>query len=46
MENKVDDTYFLCELAESMETEYYTFGAYSDYSGMDVKNIKNPIFEK
>lgn len=46
MDKKINDTYFLCKLAESLETEFYTFGIYSDFNGMDVKNIKNPIFEK
>lgn len=46
MDEKITDTYLLCKLAESMETDFYTFGAYSDYNGMDVQNLKNPIFEK
>ena len=46
MEKIITDMDFLIELAESLETEFYTFGAYSDYNGMDVKNLKNPIFSK
>lgn len=44
-DKKIKDSDLLVKLAESLKTNYYTFGAYADYNGLDVKNIKNPIVE-
>lgn len=46
LKKKFTDSDFLYKMIEESETDYYTFGAYSDFNGMDVKNIKNPIFDK
>lgn len=46
MAKKYTDSDFLSKMINESETDYYTFGAFSDYNGMDVKNIKNPIFDK
>lgn len=45
MGKKITDSDLLIELTKSMMTDYYTFGAYIDYNGLDVKNLKNPIFK-
>lgn len=41
----ITDGELLAKMAEEMQTEYYTFGAYTEYDGMDVKNLKNPLFD-
>lgn len=35
-------------LKESLNGEDYCrfYGAHTDYNGLDVKNLKNPVFEK
>lgn len=46
MENKkIMDSDILNKMIENMETDYYTFGAFTDYNNMDVKNLKNPLIE-
>ena len=46
MENKkIMDSDILNQMIENMETDYYTFGAFTDYNDMDVKNLKNPLIE-
>ena len=45
MEKKFTDENLLQKLCEKLKTKYYTFGAYSDYNGLDVKNLKNPFIE-
>ena len=46
VKKKFTDSDFLYKMIEETETDFYTFGAYSDFNGMDVKNLKNPIFDK
>lgn len=43
---KVTDEDLLYQMIKETETDYYTFGAYTDYNNLDVKNLKNPIFDK
>lgn len=43
MAKKITDSDLLISLSKSLETDYYTFGAYYDYNGMDVKNLKNQL---
>ena len=43
---KIMDSELLRKDSEKLKTDYYTLGAYTDYNGMDVKNLKNPIFDK
>ena len=45
MDNKITDSDLLNEMCSKLTTEFYTFGAYSEYDGLDVKNIKNEIIE-
>lgn len=45
MGKKIKDEELLIKMEESLKTDYYTFGAYTDYNGLDVKNIKTPIVE-
>lgn len=45
MEKKIYDSDLLRQLNEQLITNYYYLGAYSDYNGMDVKNIKNEIID-
>lgn len=39
----ITDGELLIKMMESMETDYYTFGAYTNYDGLDIKNLKNPF---
>ena len=43
---KVTDEDLLYQMIKETETDYYTFGAFTDYNNLDVKNLKNPIFYK
>lgn len=45
MDNKITDSDLLNEMCSKLTTEFYTFGAYSEYDRLDVKNIKNEIIE-
>lgn len=45
MGDKLTDTELLIMMSEKLKTDYYTFGAYYDYNGLDVKNLKNQIVE-
>lgn len=45
MEKKITDEEILANICEKLKTKFYTFGAYSDYNGLDVKNLKNPFIE-
>lgn len=45
MNEKILDSDILDKIAESMKTDVYDFGAYYDFNGLDVKNIKNEIVE-
>lgn len=40
------DSELLEELANDLITDYNYSGAFSDYNGMDVRNLINPIFNK
>ena len=40
------DSELLKKHAESMKTDAYYNGAYTQYNELDVQNLKNPIFEK
>ena len=44
--NKFKDEDILNKMIKNTETDYYTFGAYTDYNNLDVKNLKNPFFNK
>ena len=43
MDKKIMDGDLLQKMIENMETDYYTFGAFTDYNDLDVKNLKNPL---
>ena len=45
MEKKITDSEILASICEKLKTKFYTFGAYTDYNGLDVKNLKNPLIE-
>lgn len=45
MKKKITDEEILANICEKLKTKFYTFGAYSDYNGLDVKNLKNPFIE-
>ena len=45
MEKKITDSEILANICEKLKTKFYTFGAYTDYNGLDVKNLKNPLIE-
>lgn len=47
-ENLNIDEIFVKEIEEHEESDNITKwnGAYTDYNGLDVKNLKNPVFEK
>ena len=42
---KLTDSDILKKMIENTETDYYTFGAFTEYNDLDVKNLKNPLFE-
>ena len=45
MDKKIMDSDLLQKMIENMETSYYTFGAFTNYNNLDVKNLKNPLWE-
>lgn len=45
MDEKILDSELLERLEESMKSDVYDFGAYYDFNGLDVKNLKNEIVE-
>ena len=45
MDKKIMDSDLLQKMIENMETDYYTFGAFTEYNDLDVKNLKNPLWE-
>jgi len=45
MEKRITDEEILANICEKLKTKFYTFGAYADYNGLDVKNLKNPFIE-
>lgn len=45
MEKKITDSEILASICEKLKTKFYTFGAYTDYNGLDVKNLRNPLIE-
>jgi hypothetical protein len=40
------DSELLEKMYEELTSDYYTFGAYTEYDGLDVKNLKHPLFDK
>ena len=40
MEKKITDSEILASIYEKLKTKFYT-----DYNGLDVKNLKNPLIE-
>lgn len=36
----------LKEMISSLETNAYDFGAFINFNGLDVKNLKHPFFDK
>lgn len=40
------DSDLLKEMVSSLETENYDFGTYIEFDDLDVKNLKNPVFDK
>lgn len=45
MDKKLRDSQLLAKLIEASKKGVYTFGAYTDYNELDVKNLKNPLLE-
>jgi hypothetical protein len=43
---KMKDSDLLKEMISSLETNAYDFGAFINFNGLDVQNLKNPVFGK
>jgi hypothetical protein len=39
MNEKIYESIFLNQMAEDAKSDYYVFGLYSDYDGLDIYNI-------
>lgn len=40
------DSDLLKEMISSLETNAYDFGAFINFNGLDVQNLKHPVFGK
>jgi hypothetical protein len=40
---EITDTDILNKLIEETQTDYQWNGAYTDYNGLDVQNLKSPL---